>query len=67
MTEVGEFWRLPRVKAEVGLGTSSIYLLMAKGEFPRNFPLSRQARAWAAREVEAWKAARLAARDKAVA
>lgn len=60
-----EFWRLDRVKRETGLATTSIYEAMAKGLFPRNFPISKQARAWASDEVEAWKAARRAERDTA--
>lgn len=53
-----EFWRIERVKRETGLGTSTIYEAMAAGTFPQNFPISKQARAWASYEVEAWKRAK---------
>lgn len=56
---VGEFWRIERVKRETGLCVSTIYELMAAGEFPKNFALSRQARAWVSTEVENWKMRRL--------
>lgn len=62
---VRQFWRIDRVKAETGLCTRSIYQGMANGTFPKNFPISKQARAWASDEVEAWKAARLAEREAA--
>ena len=62
-----QFWRLDRVKEETGLCTSAVYDGMAKGTFPRNFAISKQARAWASDEVEAWKAARQAARNAAAA
>lgn len=60
-----EFWRIDRVKAETGLCTSSIYAGMTAGTFPRNFPISTQARAWASDEIEAWKAEKFAARKQA--
>jgi predicted DNA-binding transcriptional regulator AlpA len=59
----GQFWRLERVKEETGICTAAIYAGMAEGTFPKNFPISKQARAWLSEEVEAWKAARLAARN----
>lgn len=61
MNVVGEFWRLERVKRETGLCTSTIYEMMSAGTFPKNFELTKQARAWLSTEVEAWKTARLAA------
>jgi predicted DNA-binding transcriptional regulator AlpA len=64
MHPVGQFWRLDRVVAETGLCVRSIYEAMANGTFPRNFPISKQARAWASDEIEAWNAAKFAERDK---
>jgi prophage regulatory protein len=64
MHPLGQFWRLDRVVAETGLCVRSIYEAMGDGTFPRNFPISKQARAWASDEIEAWKAAKLAERDK---
>lgn len=63
MHRLGQFWRLDRVVAETGLCVRSIYEAMANGTFPLNFPISKQARAWASDEIEAWKATRLAERD----
>jgi predicted DNA-binding transcriptional regulator AlpA len=59
-----QFWRIDRVAAETGLCTRAIYQGMADGTFPKNFPISRQARAWASDEIEAWKLARLADRNE---
>src|SRR3954447_14354527 len=60
-----QFWRLNRVREETGLCTRSIYEGMAANTFPKNFAISKQARAWLSDEVETWKAARLAAREAA--
>jgi predicted DNA-binding transcriptional regulator AlpA len=35
------FLRLPEVRAKVGLSTSTIYRLMAAGQFPRPIPIDR--------------------------
>jgi prophage regulatory protein len=59
-----QFWRLDRVKQETGLCTSSIYDGMADGTFPKNFPISKQSRAWLSDEIQAWKTAKLAAAGK---
>jgi predicted DNA-binding transcriptional regulator AlpA len=37
---------------------------MKDGWFPKNFAISKQARAWDSDEVDAWIAARIAARDR---
>jgi prophage regulatory protein len=60
-----QFWRLRKVQEETGLCVRAVYQMMAEGTFPKNFPISKQARAWASDEVEAWKAARLAERNGA--
>jgi predicted DNA-binding transcriptional regulator AlpA len=36
---------------------------MKDGWFPKNFAISKQARAWDSEEIDAWIAARIAARD----
>ena len=59
-----EFWRLDRVRNETGLCVSSIYEGMRDGWFPKNFAVTKQARAWLASEVKAWKAQKLAARAR---
>jgi predicted DNA-binding transcriptional regulator AlpA len=49
----GGLLRLYRVVAETGLCVRSIYEVLANGTL--NFPISKQARAWASDEIEAWK------------
>jgi prophage regulatory protein len=63
------FLRISQVLAATGLAQSTLYELIARGEFPRAIPLSPEGRrvAWAEDEVEAWQAARIAARDGSVA
>jgi prophage regulatory protein len=55
--------RLRAVKEQTGLGTSTIYLKMTRGEFPRAVPLGEAAVGWLAHEIDAWIANRIAARD----
>jgi prophage regulatory protein len=45
--------RLPEVKALVGLGTTSIYDKIKKGEFPKQVKLGRLS-GWIEAEVEGW-------------
>jgi prophage regulatory protein len=61
-----EFWRIGRVQAETGLCVSSIYELMAAGEFPKNFAISKQARAWLSDDIQGWKTAKLVAARKSL-
>jgi prophage regulatory protein len=51
--------RLSEVKAKTGLCTSVIYAGMREGSFPRNYPISKQARAWNEEEVDAWIKAKI--------
>lgn len=48
------FLRLPRVKDRVGLGRSSIYALVASGEFPRPISLGGRAMAWLESDINGW-------------
>ena len=57
--------RLAAVRQRTGLCTSSIYEGMKDGWFPKNFAISKQARAWDSDEIDAWIKARIAARDSA--
>ena len=59
--------RRAEVERTTGLSRSSIYLFIKKGEFPKPIKLGTKAVGWIAAEVEAWKADRVAARDKASA
>ncbi len=52
----GRYLRLPDVKAETGLGKTSIYHLIREGEFPKPVKISSRAVAWREGAIEAWKA-----------
>lgn len=47
-------FRLPQVCALTGLSRSSIYVLVAKGEFPAPVRITKRAIAWPSASVEAW-------------
>jgi prophage regulatory protein len=55
--------RLPKVLDRVGLSRSEVYRLMSLDQFPKAVPLGERAVAWDAHEIDAWIAARIAARD----
>lgn len=50
--------RLPDVARLTGLRRSSIYALVARGQFPRPVKLTRVASAWRSDELAAWIASR---------
>ena len=50
------------VEQKVGLGHSSIYELMARGLFPKSFPLGPKAVGWLESEIDAWIRERAAQR-----
>jgi prophage regulatory protein len=52
--------RLPELKAIVGLGTSTVYELMAAGTFPKQVKLSARAVGWRRSELMAWLQSRRA-------
>jgi len=56
--------RIESVRERTGLCTSSIYEGMKDGWFPKNFAISKQARAWDSDEIDEWIAARIAARHR---
>lgn len=53
-----EVWRKPRVLATISMGNTSLYLAIAKGEFPAPVKLGARAVGWRRSEVEAWLASR---------
>ena len=57
------FLRIRQVQAVTGLSRGSIYRGMDEGDFPKSIKLSSMAVGWSLREVQAWMAERLAARD----
>lgn len=46
--------RLPAVKARTGLSRSSIYLRIARGDFPKPVSLGGRAVGWIESEIQAW-------------
>lgn len=46
--------RRPAVEEAVGLGRSTIYAMMAAGEFPRPILVGRRAVAWRESEILRW-------------
>jgi prophage regulatory protein len=57
--------RCPQVQAKTGLSHASLYRLIAKGAFPKPIKLGERASGWVEAEIDAWLAARVAARDVA--
>ncbi len=50
--------RLPSVKAQVGLATSTLYKLMAEGKFPKPRNLTKRAVGWRRGDIRKWLASR---------
>jgi len=57
--------RLPGVEEATGLGRSSLYTAIARGEFPRPVSLLNGGRsiAWPSSEIENWINSRIKARE----
>jgi prophage regulatory protein len=55
--------RLPAVESRTGRKKTSIYWLIARGEFPAPIPIGARARGWLESEVEAWIEAQTARRN----
>lgn len=51
--------RLPKIKEVTGLSRSTIYKLMANGEFPQCVKLSARAVAWPSAAIDAWIKSRI--------
>ena len=67
MKEVGliktdKFMRINEVMSLIGLSRSQIYVLVSRGEFPKQVKVSEKASAWLASEVETWMNERVASR-----
>lgn len=55
--------RRPEVIARVGLSSTTLYEMIATGDFPSPIPIGRQAVAWLESEVDAWIKNRIEQRD----
>jgi prophage regulatory protein len=56
--------RLAEVRRRTGLSTSSIYLGMQRGEFPRRVRITGSVIGWIEREIEEFIVNRIAAREQ---
>jgi prophage regulatory protein len=63
MAEQTVILRLPELRKRIGLGRSSIYALIQRGQFPHPIRLSTRAVGWSQAEVEQWIAERAAQRE----
>jgi prophage regulatory protein len=63
MKMVREVLRLPELKKATGFSTSSLYLKIREGKFPKGTKLDPEGRCvvWFADEVEKWQKAAIAA------
>ena len=52
-------WRLPEVILQTGLSRSTIYEMIKRGEFPRQFKLGTRAVGWVADDVLEWLDAKI--------
>jgi len=59
-----ELWRLPQVRAKVGISRSEIYRLVSLNRFPAPIPLGERLIAWRSDEIDTWIAERIALRDE---
>ncbi|WP_417559970.1 AlpA family transcriptional regulator [Marinomonas sp.] len=59
------FMKLKEVIRVTGLGRSSVYSFMSKGEFPQNITLGERAVGWLESEVLEWMQDKLKQRDEA--
>ncbi|WP_024931080.1 AlpA family transcriptional regulator [Methylophilus sp. OH31] len=57
--------KLPAVQAITGLGRSTIYDRISKGEFPRPVPLGTHSVGWLSSEVDGWIKSRISQRKAA--
>jgi prophage regulatory protein len=57
------FLRITQVTEATGLKPSTLYAMMAAGEFPQSIPLGPRMRAWDESEILAWQDARIAERE----
>ncbi len=59
--------RRKEVQEKTGLGASSIYAMMKKGEFPKCLNLSERRVAWLESDVDQWITERIAEHQVAIA
>jgi prophage regulatory protein len=62
---VQKILRRPEVEVATGLPRSSLYELIAAGQFPKPIPLGARSVGWLETDVLAWQNGKIAERDKA--
>jgi prophage regulatory protein len=67
MTELQKILPRPEVEQALGIPRSTLYDMIARGQFPRPIKVSRRRVGWVAAEVAAFQAKRIAERDRRVA
>lgn len=58
------FLRRQEVERICGIGPTTLYKLIGKGEMPKPIPLGGRRVAWLSTEIDAWMQSRIQARDK---
>jgi len=56
------YLRRKQIEAKIGLSCSTIYAMMARGDFPKPIKIGRRAVGWPEKEVNAWLDAKFAER-----
>jgi len=64
-TKTSRIAKLPEVQHKTGLGRTSIYNKMARGEFPKSIPIGARAVGWLEADVDRWIAERIEAARRA--
>ncbi len=59
-----QFYRLPQLKARLGVSGSSIWAWVKKGSFPPPIKLAENTTAWHISDIESWEKARIDASKK---
>jgi prophage regulatory protein len=59
MTINNPLLRIKQVQYQTGLARSTIYKLMAEGDFPQPVKITQKSSAWVTSEVEDWRQARM--------
>ena len=62
-----EFWRMKKVMAITGLAKSTLYKMIAEGNFPAPVKLSERSSAFISTEVMGWLNSRVAERNESLA
>ena len=59
MTTEISFLRINKVQSQTGLARSTIYKLMAEGDFPQPVKITSKSSGWVSTEVDDWKQSRM--------